>query len=390
MENLTRPAWLEVDLDALVHNYRIIRGSIPSDVEFLIVVKSDAYEHGAVQVVKTLKEVGAKAFAVAILSEALHLKRYIDDLNVLVLGYTPDHLLEKAIESDCALTMYLEEQAILANNIAKRLNKKVRIHLKIETGMNRLGFLPNDDSIKAIERVSKLDNLILEGMYTHFAASDDDVKYTEEQVAKFDMVVNELEKLGIRIPLKHVKNSAAIVNFKMYNYDMVRAGAIIYGIELYPMDGLDGNVFDFHPVLTMKAQIANVKEIEAGEKVSYGLTFEAKKKTKIATVPVGYADGYGRLMSNKGRGIIKDTYVPVVGRVCMDQLMVDVTGLDVEIGDEIVLIGKSGDKIITLNEVGANIGGIASTALCMINRRLPRVYVQDNKVIDIVDYTERM
>ncbi|OZV11233.1 alanine racemase [Tissierella sp. P1] len=375
---------MEIDLDNLIHNHKEIRSILKEKTELMAVVKADAYEHGAVQIVRTLMEEGVKKFGVAHLSEALHIRKYVKDAEILIMGYTPEYLAEKAILNDITLTVYLKEQGEIFSQLAKRLNRTVKIHVKIETGMNRLGFMPNEDGIKDIKDIYNMDNIEVEGMFTHFAASDDDPSYTMEQVRRFDYVCNALQKLDINIPIKHISNSAAIMNFPDLNYDMVRAGIILYGV--YPFPNADRELLKLKNILTLKAQISHVKEIGSGEKLSYGLIYEAKKKTKIATVPIGYADGFSRELSNKGNCIVNNTVVPIVGRICMDQLMIDVTGLDVKRGDEVILMGKSLDKEITIEEVANKSGQIPAAVQCMFNKRLPRIYIKNKEIINVTDY----
>lgn len=384
LEQLTRAAWMEINLDNLIHNYREIRKILKEETELMAVVKADAYEHGAVQIVKALMEEGVKRFSVAHLSEALHIRKYVKDAEILIMGYTPEYLAENAILNNITLTVYLKEQADFFSQLAKRLNKVVKIHIKVETGMNRLGFIPKEESIKDIKDIYNMDNIEVEGIFTHFAASDDNPRYTIEQVKKFDYVCDGLSKLNINIPIKHVSNSAAIMNFGDLNYDMVRAGIILYGV--YPFPDADRELIKLKNILTLKAQISHVKEIEKGEKLSYGLIYETKKKSKIATIPIGYADGFSRELSNKGNCIVNNTIVPIVGRICMDQFMIDVTGLDVKRGDEVILLGKSLDKEITIEEIASKIGQIPAVVQCMFTKRLPRIYIRNNEIINVTDY----
>lgn len=384
MEKLTRPAWLEIDLDNLIHNYKEIKGILKEKTELMAVVKADAYEHGAIQIVKTLMEEGVKRFSVAHLSEALHIRKYVKAAEILIMGYTPEYSCENAILNDITLTVYLREQAEYLSQCSIRLNKIAKIHIKIETGMNRIGFMPNKESIRDIKDICNMDSILVEGIFTHLAAADDDYAYTMEQVKKFDYVCDELLQSNINIPIKHISNSSAIMNFKNLNYDMVRAGVILYGI--YPFPEADRSILKLKNILKLKAQVSHVKEIEQGEKLSYGLIYEAPKKTKIATIPIGYADGYSRELSNKGSCIVNNTIVPIVGRICMDQLMIDVTGLDVKRGDEVILMGKSIDKEITIEEVADKINQIPAAIQCMFNKRLPRIYIQNDEILNIKDY----
>lgn len=384
MKKMTRPTWLEVDLDKLIHNYHEIKGILKDDTEIMAVVKADAYQHGAEIIVKTLKEEGVKRFGVAHLSEALHIRKYHPDVEILVMGYTPEPLVEKAIMNNIAMTIYLREQAEIISKIAGDLNKTGKIHLKIETGMNRLGFMPTEESIEIIAEIAEMENIEIEGIFSHFAVADEDREYTHKQAEKFKFVLDGLKKKGIEIKLKHLMNSAATNNFYDYEYDLIRAGAIIYGI--YPFPEADRDYLKLEGLVTLKSTVSHIKEIQRGERLSYGLIYEAEEKRKIATIPLGYADGYSRKLSNLGRSIVGGEYAPIVGRICMDQLMIDVSGIDVNIDDEVVFIGKSGDKEISVEEIGGLIDEIPVPVLCMLTKRLPRVYIRGGQVVEVKDY----
>ncbi|HZH92996.1 MAG TPA: alanine racemase [Tissierellaceae bacterium] len=382
--DLTRPAWLEIDLDNLHFNYKEIRKLVRDTADIMAVVKADAYGHGAAAIVRELMALGVKRFGVAHLSEAIHIKNHSPHAQVLVMGYTPDYLAEVAINRGVRLTVYLEDQADHFAKVAKELDKDAVVHLKIETGMNRLGFLPDEKTLQAVERIKEMDNIIIEGMFTHFPAADDDHGYTERSMAKFREFCRMLYEKDIDIPVKHVSNSAAIMNFPQYGLDMVRAGIILYGIYPYPQAKRE--TLPLKPCISLKAQISHVKTIEKGDKVSYGLTFEASTRTQVATVPVGYADGWSRDLSNKGYALVNGRRVSIIGRICMDQLMLDVTGMDVKRGDEAVLMGSQGEEEITIEEIASQIGQIPASVLCMLTKRLPRVYVKERRVPEVVDY----
>ena len=382
--DLTRPAWLEIDLDNLHFNYKEIRKLVRDTADIMAVVKADAYGHGAAAIVRELMALGVKRFGVAHLSEAIHIKNHSPHAQVLVMGYTPDYLAEVAINRGVRLTVYLEDQADHFAKVAKALDKDAVVHLKIETGMNRLGFLPDEKTLQAVERIKEMDNIIIEGMFTHFPAADDDHGYTERSMAKFREFCRMLYEKDIDIPVKHVSNSAAIMNFPQYGLDMVRAGIILYGIYPYPQAKRE--TLPLKPCISLKAQISHVKTIEKGDKVSYGLTFEASTRTQVATVPVGYADGWSRDLSNKGYALVNGRRVPIIGRICMDQLMLDVTGMDVKRGDEAVLMGSQGEEEITIEEIASQIGQIPASVLSMLTKRLPRVYVKERRVPEVVDY----
>ena len=375
---------MEIDLDNLIYNYNEIKKTIGEDTDVIPIVKADAYGHGAVRIVKSLISEGAKLFGVAHLSEALHIKKYVPEAQVLVMGYTPDFLAEKAIDNDITLTVYLREQAELFSQTAKKLNKTLKIHIKLETGMNRLGFMPTEENIKNIVDIYNMDNIDVEGIFTHFPASDDDPDYTMKQVEKFDFVCNELEKENVNIRIKHISNSAAVMNFPDYYRDMVRAGVIIYGV--YPFPDPDKNYLKLKSIMSLKSRISHLKYIEKGDKLSYGLTYEAKDKRQVATIPIGYADGFSRDLSNVGNCIVKNTLVPIIGRICMDQLIIDVTGLDVKRDDEVILIGSSQDESISLEDISGQIGQIPASLLCMFTKRLPRVYMKNNEILEVKDY----
>ncbi len=382
---ITRPVWMEIDLDKLIYNYKEIRKLVKEDTEIMAVLKADGYQHGAIQIAKTLIENGVKKFAVASLSEAIHLRKTFNNIDILVLGYTPDHLVEDVINYGITQTFYEIEQAQLFSEIAGRLGKEVKLHIKIETGMNRLGFKSIPESIDMIERICSFPNIFIEGIFTHFASADEiDKEFAYKQAERFNYVCNELEKRGVCIPIKHISNSAAILDLPEMNLDMVRAGIIIYGV--YPAPDTNNDIIKLKSIMSLKAQVAHVKVIEEGEKVGYGLLYEAEKSRKIATLPIGYADGFSRLLTGKGEVIAVGKKVPVVGRLCMDQCMIDVTGLDIKRGDTVTLIGTSGDETITLEEVGQKAHTIPAGIMAMMNKRVPRVYFKDDKIVNVTDY----
>ncbi len=381
---LTRPAWLQIDLDRLHYNFREIRKVVPEGSEIMAVLKADAYGHGAIKIARELLSLGVTRFGVATLSEALELRKRLPHAQILVMGYTPEYLYETAIEHGIRTAVYLQEQAEQLSKVAARLNRDAIIHLKIETGMNRLGFLPNEDSMMSILKIREMDNIIVEGIFTHFPAADDDLEYTGNSMRKFESFTRQLEDKGFNIPIKHVNNSAAIMNLPEYSLDMVRAGIILYGV--YPFPEANKDFLPLESCLSLRAQISHVKDLEAGERIGYGLTYTAQSRIKVATLPVGYADGWSRELSNKGSVLIGGKRAPIIGRVCMDQLMVDVTGIDAERGEEAVLMGRQGNEEITIEEIAGLIGQIPAAVMCMLSRRLPRVYTKENRPPEVVDY----
>ncbi|MCG8539600.1 MAG: alanine racemase [Clostridia bacterium] len=380
-----RPVWVEINLDNLAHNIREVKRIVKPGTLITAVIKADGYGHGAVQIAKTLIENGADRLAVATLSEAIQLRRRYENIPILILGYTPNDSGELVIKHNIIQTIYSYKQAYHYSQKSKELDDKVKVHIKIDTGMSRLGMKANKETVKTIKEISNLPNLSIEGIFTHFAVADEaDKEFTYGQVEKFKSLCDALENENVNIPIKHVSNSGAIIDLPDMNYNMVRAGIMLYG--LYPSNEVDKKKVDLKEVMSLKARISHVKEIETGVGVSYGLIYKASKKTKIATLPIGYADGYTRLLTGKARAIIKGKKVPVVGRICMDQCMVNVTGLDVNIDDEVILFGSDGKNYITIDDMAQSLGTINYEIVCMISKRVPRVYLEKGKVIDIYDY----
>lgn len=384
-----RPVWAEINLDNLAHNMREVKRVVKRGTLITAVIKADGYGHGAVQIGKTLLENGADRFAVATLSEAIQLRKNYKDIPILILGYTPNNSAELVVEHNIIQTIYTYDQALAYSKKAKELDNEVKVHIKIDTGMSRLGMRTDEETIKTIKEINKLPNLVIEGLFTHFAIADESEKeFTYGQAERFNFICNALEREDINIPIKHVSNSAAIIDLPEMNYNMVRAGIMLYG--LYPSREVDKKRVDLKEVMSLKAEVSYVKEIEEGTGVSYGLLFKADKTTKIATLPIGYADGYTRLLTSKAKAIVKGTKVPIVGRICMDQCMIEVTGLDVNIGDEVILFGSDGNNNITIDEIAESLNTINYEIVCMISKRVPRVYVKDNDVVDAMDYVLKL
>lgn len=386
---LSRPAWAEINLDNLAHNMRETRRVTNKKSKVTAVIKADGYGHGAVAIGKVLLENGADRFAVATLSEAIQLRTSFPNIEIMILGYTPLTLAEEVIQNTIIQTIYSIEQANEFSKIAVSLNKKIIVHIKLDTGMNRLGMQTTDETmtqtIKTILEISKLKGLVLEGIFTHFAVADEvDKKYTMQQVEKYNHVVNELEKKGLYIPIKHVSNSAAIIDLPELNFDMVRAGIMLYG--LYPSKSVGHDIIDLKEVMSLKAIVSQVKYLDAGSGVGYGLKHTCEKKSTIATLPIGYADGYTRMLSGKAKVMINGVKVPVVGNICMDQCTIDVTGFDVNIGDEVVLFGGNDSNGISIDSVAGLLNTINNEIVCMLDKRVPRVYIKNDKIVDAKDY----
>lgn len=373
---ISRPAWAEIDLSAIAHNLNELRRVTGNGAKIMAVVKANAYGHGAIEVTRTVLANGADFLAVALLNEALELRQAGINAPILILGYTPYEQLIEAVKENITLPIYNIEGAKAVSDAATALGKKAKIHIKIDTGMGRLGFLTDINAAGEIMKIAAFPGVELEGMFTHFAVSDiKDKEYTNKQFEKFSEIDRQLRKLGLNIPLKHTANSAAIIDLPDFHADMVRAGVSLYG--LYPSNEVFKEKVNLIPAMTFKARVANVKTVPAGTSISYGRTYITEKETKVATIPVGYADGYTRLLSNRAHVLVKGIRVPVIGRVCMDQFMVDVSNVpDVAIGDEVVLIGRQGDQEVTVDELAELIGTINYEIVCMVSGRVPRIYTR--------------
>ncbi|MDZ7820300.1 MAG: alanine racemase [Aliarcobacter sp.] len=382
---LSRAVWAEINLDNLAHNMKEVRKITNKNSKITAVIKADGYGHGAVAIAETLLENGADRFAVATLSEAIQLKTFFPNIETMVLGYTPSDLAQDVIKYNIIQTIYTLEQAKEFSKVAVSLNKKIVVHIKLDSGMNRLGMVYSDETIETILEMSKLDSLFIEGIFTHFAAADElDKEYTIQQVEKYKYIVNSLEQRGLNIPIKHVSNSAAIIDLPEFNFDMVRAGIMLYG--LYPSKDVNHEIVKLKEVMCLKAKISQVKKVNAGSGISYGLKYKCDKDSTVATLPIGYADGYTRMLSGKAKVIVNGSIVPVVGNICMDQCIINVTGLDVKMGDEVILFGGNDSNGISIDSVAQLLNTINYEIVCMVDKRVPRVYIKDNKEIDFKDY----
>ena len=385
MKKILRPAWAEIDLDAIAYNTRNIKKLI-GDKDLIAVVKANCYGHGVIDIIPTLLENGVSRFAVAMISEALEIRDNKITAPVMILGFTPLYLGEELINNNIEQTVYDLDYAKELSKIALTLNKKAKIHIAIDTGMGRIGFLPNEKSIDNITEICSLEGIEVIGIFTHFSTSDEkDKEYSHEQFTKMLSVMDTLKKRGIDIPLKHVANSGAIIDLPDTYLDAVRAGIILYGY--YPSDEIDKNNLALKPALTLKATITNVKTLEKDMYVSYGRTFKTSNETIVATIPVGYADGYLRKLAENGKVIIKGEFAPIIGRICMDQFMIDVTNIpDVKIGDEVILLGEKNGLKYNADDMAKKLDTINYEVTCMLKSRLPRVYIKDTHIINVKNH----
>lgn len=380
--------YLKIDLDKICDNINEVIKKVGKDTKVLAVVKGDAYGHGAIEVTKALSEIGTYGFAVATVGEALALRRAGITKPILILDFVFPNQFETIIRNDIMLTVFQYGIAKELNEAAQSMGTTAHIHIKVDTGMGRIGYIPDSESIDEICRIAQLPNIEIDGIFTHFACADEvDKTSMNKQYEKFKSFVEKLEERGINIPTKHVCNSAAIIDKDDNFLNLVRSGIVTYG--LYPSENVHKEKLNVHPAMELHSVVINIKTIHEGDTVSYGSTYVADKPTVIATIPVGYADGYPRGLSNEGSVLIHGKRAKIVGRVCMDQFMVDVTDIpDVSIGDNVTLIGKDGDDCITCEEIGDISGRFNYEFLCCITRRVPRVYIRNGKTKKIVDYLE--
>jgi alanine racemase len=372
MQNLG-PIWIEIDLDAIVSNIKAIRGLLGEKVKIMGTVKANAYGHDASEVAHVLLKNGASCLAVARLDEGVELRRVNIKAPILILGLTPKEQVEALLLHDLTPAVCDIEMVEFLSQLATKMNKVAKVHIKVDTGMGRIGVLP-EDTLSFVQRVQAMENIQIEGIFTHFSVADEkDKSYTEEQFEKFTTVLNTLEKKGIKIPLKHVANSATILDLPHMYLDMVRPGIIIYG--LYPSAEVK-RVIKLKPALKLKTRIVYLKKLPAGRSISYGRTYTTTSETLVATLPVGYADGYSRLLSNNSEVLIRGSKTPVIGRVCMDQTMIDVTHIPgVAIGEEVTLCGNQG-----IEETAERIETIVNEVVCMVDkRRVPKLFIKDGK-----------
>lgn len=389
MLNHIRPVWAEINLDNLKYNMREIK-KISNSRDIIGVVKADAYGHGALEVSRVILENGATALAVATSSEAVQLRKGGINAPIMILGYTPVELLDEIIENDVQQTIYSYDAALNLSRTAREKNKVAKIYIAVDTGMGRIGFLPNEESIDEVVKISKLPNIIIEGMFSHFSTSDEkDKKYSLYQLETFNWFYDKLRKNGVNIKIRHIANSAAIIDMPGIHFEAVRPGIILYGY--YPSDEVNKGNLSIKPVMSLKAKISNIKTIPEGKYISYGRKFVTKRKSVIATLPIGYADGFSRGLSGKAKVIVNGNYADVVGRICMDQCMIDVTDIEkVSMNSEVTIMGeydKKGRKLsITADDIAKELGTISYEILCMISKRVPRVYIQGGKVVEVKNY----
>jgi alanine racemase len=378
-------AWAEIDLDAIQYNIESIKKNIKRDTKIIAVIKTDGYGHGAFQIANMLEDDNKVwGYAVATAEEALLLREKNIAKPILILGYTFPYSYKELISKEIRPTVFTLEAAGELSKAALELGTKCKLHIKVDTGMTRIGIRPGDEGIELVKEIAALPGLEIEGIFTHFATADEsDKTKTYAQLDKFKGFADQVEsELGIKIPLKHCSNSAGIAEIPEANMDAVRAGIIIYG--LWPSKEVeDAHKIDLKPALSLKSKVVYVKTVPKGQEISYGGTFTTKRQTRVATICIGYGDGYPRALSNLGHVLIKGQKAPIIGRVCMDQFMVDVTDISepILVGDTVTLIGRDGNETITMEEVGDISGRFNYELACDLGKRVPRIYKSDDTLI---------
>lgn len=380
-----RPVWAEVNLDNIINNIREIKKNIDGE-EIIAVVKANAYGHGAIDIAPILVENGADRLAVAMLSEALELREAGIKVPILILGYTDVTFAEMLINNDIEQTVYSLDYAKELSKKAEALGKIAKIHIAVDTGMGRIGFLPSKKSVEEVVEISKLHNLNITGVFTHFSnADEEDKSYAHNQINKFNLFIKDLEEREINLGIKHISNSASIIDIEDAHYNAIRPGIILYGY--YPSEYINKEKLKLMPALSLKCQVIHVKELKKGEYIGYGRTFRTERDSIIATLPIGYADGYIRGLYKKANVIVNGKLAPVVGRICMDQCMVDITDVGpVKVGDEVILLGEDNGLKNNADDMAKLLDTINYEILCMIGRRVPRVYIKNGKKIDVRNY----
>ena len=374
--------YVQIDLDAIRDNLRAVRAKTGTNV--MAVVKADAYGHGAVQVARHLEQ-DCSFFGVSSVAEAMELRQAGLKKPILILGHTPVEGFSRAVELEIRIAIFKLEDARELSRIAQFRGITAHIHLAVDTGMSRIGFQATEEDADLCAEIARLPGLHIEGLFSHFATADcADLSRSEEQAKLFDAFSDMLAQRGVTVPIRHMNISAGLMNFSA-QYDMVRSGIVTYG--LYPSDEVDPGLLPLKPALSWYSRISHIKTLPAGRSISYGGTHVTDRPTRVATVTVGYADGYFRSLSGRFYVLIRGKRAPILGRVCMDQMMVDVTDIpDVSLSDRVTLVGTDGDESITVEQIAAVAGSFNYEFICSIGRRVPRVYYRDGALVRSVHY----
>ena len=371
-----------IDLDRICHNFDAVRQK--AGVPVMAVVKADAYGHGAIQIARILEDKCA-FLGVSSMLEAMELRQAGLKTPILILGHTVPSAFPTAIREEIRPTIYRWEDALALSQAALAENRTASFHFAVDTGMSRIGFQVSEESANLCAKIAALPGLRAEGLFSHFATADSgDLTRSHQQAERFDAFYVMLQARGVSIPIRHMNNSAGIMNFDRH-YDMVRSGIVTYG--MYPSQEVDAKLLDLQPALRWVSKVTHVKVLPAGREISYGGTYVTKAETRVATVPVGYADGYRRNLSGKFYALIHGQKAPILGRICMDQLMLDVTHLpQTQVGDRVTLVGRDGEEVITMEQIAAAADSFNYEFVCGISRRVPRIYTSGGEKIHSVHY----
>ena len=375
----------DIDLSAIRKNIMTMKSCIPAGKKLLAVIKANAYGHGAIEIAKDLADL-ADYYGVACLDEAIELRNAGIEQPVLILGETDESQFEDIIKYNITQTIFTLQQAKAFSKVAEKMKQTGKLHIKIDTGMNRIGFACQKESVEDIVAITKLPSLNVEGIFTHYYKADEkDKTIANRQLEDYTRMLGWLEEKGVTFAIRHISNSAGIMEVPNDLYDMVRSGISTYG--LYPSEEMDKEACVLYPAMTLKSHITHIKTVKKGQTIGYGGTYQVLEDKTIATVSVGYADGYPRALSNQGRMLVNGIYAPIVGRVCMDQTMIDVSHIpNVKVGDEVVLVGKQGNQYISVEELADMSASFNYEFICDVNRRVPRIFYRDGKVVSEKNY----
>lgn len=378
---IKRPAWVEVNLDNVIHNFNEVKRVVKKGTKICPVIKADAYKQGVFEIAKTYIEEKVDMFAVGMLEEALEIRKEYKNIPILLFGYIPEEAYELAIENCITMTIYTYEQGLGINKKCHEMDRYAKLHIKVETGMNRLGFIPNKKSQDEILNLKKLEKIEIEGIYTHMARADElDKSMAKIQQKRFDEFYDILVEKGLKIPIRHISNSASIIDLPEFNYEMVRPGIMLAG--LYPSEDVKKSKVDLRQTMILKARISYIKTIQKGEGISYGHEFVAEREMTVGTLPIGYADGFSRLLSGKMEVSVNGVRCKILGRICMDQCVVDLSDVpNAKMGDEVVIYDDGSQAGLNIDQVAQLIGTINYEIITMLDRRLPRVYKKNGQVI---------
>ena len=381
--------WAQINLDNIKHNFYEIKKILKDTTKVMCIVKANAYGHGSTYVAQALQSVGADYLAVSCLSEALEIRKCGVSLPILILGYTDPSEYTTLVKNNITQTVFSYDDALALSRCAVSCKKTLKVHIKIDTGMNRLGFSCNSqnisDTIDKIMGITDMDGLDVEGIFSHFAAADDEnlKDFTVNQYQKFINVLDKLSKKGKEFKIRHIANSSAIIDYPEYQLDMVRVGINLYGLVT---DEHQISKINLLPAMEVKTIISNLKTVEKETPVSYSCKYVTDKKTDIATVPIGYADGYFRAFTNKAQMLVGGKTARIIGNICMDQTMLDVTGIDCKVGSVVTIIGKDKNETISAYDLAKIANTIPYEIICNISRRVPRVYYENSNLKTVENY----